>query len=51
MTNYHFVMTHMHFTRNTKLFIAFELAHVVQRFLPSKLGSTLLYIYVDVRRV
>lgn len=29
MTNYHFVMTSMHFTRNTKLFIAFELANVV----------------------
>lgn len=29
MTYYHFVMTRMHFTRNNKLFIAFELAHVV----------------------
>lgn len=29
MTNYDFVTTRMHFTRNTKLFIAFELAHLV----------------------
>lgn len=29
MANYHFVMTSMHFTRNTKFLIAFEYAHVV----------------------